>query len=586
MREPVTYVEIDQDFCKLTYGELPCEAGIGVTSSTQCFNTLVTCQDEDNYDKGKLTLRFTKDGVTPPPGVYGIPSVESVSTAPTVINPGGGGKRSGPLGQRASLKVVINDHPSSDNLVDPYVDERGYNPLNRGTYWSKWIARNPYYNNRIIRVLEGYLGEDLGNMRSRTYLIDRIDGPDNRGRVTITAKDILRLADDDKALAPKPSPGELVSDIDKDDNVGSIKVTGAGTSDYPSSGTLRINRECFKYTGRSMSGSDLQFTGVTRETDGTEAKSHKAGDRVQECLRYEDIRADDLAYEWLTDFAKVPTEFIDKQAWKDEADLWLDQFEMSGLITEPTGVNALLGEITEQCLFHIWWDEREQLIKFSAVAPKIYEDIEAIDDVRNILADSVKIKDDPASRISQVWLFWDQRDPTESLTKDDNYTKVRIRVDADAEQSQQYDETKVRKIYSRWLQTEGQVINLSTRMLNKLRDTPKTMTIELDAKDRKYWTGDVIDVTHMGLVDYTGMPVQARWQILSAEEIEAGHKIRYELDLFEFEIGALPGRWMEEDAPDFDNASESEKAEGAWWSDEDGMIDEGDGTLVEGYTWI
>src|SRR5699024_2451467 len=336
MREPVTYIEIDQDFCTRTYGVLPCEAGIGVTGSDKCYNTLVTCQDPDNYQRGKLTLRFTADGITPAPGVYGIPSVHSVSTAPTVINPGGGGKRSGPLGQRASLRVVINDHPSSDNLVDPYVEDRGYDPVERGTYWTKWLARNPYYNNREIRVLDGFVGQSLSEMTSRTYLIDRIDGPDQNGRVTITAKDVLRLADDDKALVPNPSPGELTSDIDKDSNISTLDVTGANTSNYPASGAIRINREVMRYTGRAMSGSNLRFSGVTRATDGTERVSHRAGDRVQQCFRYTNKRADALAYEWLTQYARVPTQFIDYASWQQEADLWLGQFEMDSLITEPT----------------------------------------------------------------------------------------------------------------------------------------------------------------------------------------------------------------------------------------------------------
>lgn len=585
MREPVTYVEIEQDFCGLSYGVSPCNAAIGVTGTDKCFNTLATCQDPEHFQRTFLTLRFTK-GTQPAPGVYGVPSVISVSTAPTVINPAGGGRRSGPLGQRASLKVVFQDHPSSDILVDPYVDERGYNPMERGTYWTKWLARNPYYNNREIRIRDGFVGQPLEEMVTRTYLIDKIDGPDERGRVSITAKDVLRLADDDKAQAPKPSPGELINDISKDGGISTIDVTGATTGDYPASGTLRINRECFRYTSRAMSGSNLRFSGVTRATDGTEARSHKAGDRVQECLRYHEIRPDLLAYDWLVNYANVPSEYIDQQAWEDEADLWLQQFEISSLITEPTGVNQLLGEISEQCLFYIWWDERDQLIKFEAVAPRIYEDVDLIDDMRNILSDSVKIKDDPNSRITQVWLFWGQRDPTERLTNDENYTRLRVRADPDAETPEQYDGQRIRKIYSRWLHTEGQVINLTTRMLNKLRDTPKIMTLEVDVKDRKYWTGDVIDVDHMGVVDFTGLPLTSRWQILSAEEIEPGHRVKYELDLFEFGISALPGRWMEADAPTYKNATEQEKASGAWWSDENGKLENSDNELVDGYTWI
>src|SRR5690625_2832044 len=107
MREPITFVEIEQDFCNLTYGVAPCMAGIGVTGDTQCYNTLRTCQDADNYDRGTKKLLFSD--AQPPAGMYAVPSIRRIDTAPTVINPGGGGRRSGPLGQRASLSVTFQD---------------------------------------------------------------------------------------------------------------------------------------------------------------------------------------------------------------------------------------------------------------------------------------------------------------------------------------------------------------------------------------------------------------------------------------------------------------------------------------------
>src|SRR5690625_2721726 len=58
MREPITFVEIEQDFCNLTYGVAPCMAGIGVTGNTQCYNTLRTCQDTDNFSRGTKNLWF------------------------------------------------------------------------------------------------------------------------------------------------------------------------------------------------------------------------------------------------------------------------------------------------------------------------------------------------------------------------------------------------------------------------------------------------------------------------------------------------------------------------------------------------
>lgn len=584
MREPITFVEIEQDFCNLTYGVAPCMAGIGVTGNTQCYNTLRTCQDADNFSRGTKKLLFSD--AQPPAGMYAVPSIRRIDTAPTVINPGGGGRRSGPLGQRASLSVTFQDHPSSDLLTDPYLDERGVDSLRQGTFWTKWLARNPYYNNRIVRVYDGYVGDELSEMTSRTYLIDKIEGPNRRGEVTLHAKDVLRLADNDKALAPAPSLGALHQNYGKDDSASSILVATGSVNDYPAPGTVRINREVIRYSSVTFHSTGVvSLGGITRATDGTERHDHKAGDRVQLCLRYNEVRVEELAREWLQDYADVPSEYIPFAEWQAEADLWLDQFDFTGLITEPTGVTKLLGEICEQALFYIWWDERAQLIRMQAIAPRIYEDVEQIDDRRNIIADSIDLRDEPSARVSQVWVFWGVRDASASLNQDDNYTRLRVRADLDAESPEQYDDSRIRKIYSRWIHTEGQAINLSTRILNKLRDNPRTMTLELDAKDRRFWTGDVIDVLTRNSVNFLGEPQADRWQILSAEEIEAGHRVKYVLDLYEFGVSGLHGRWMEVSAPNYEDATESERLAGAWWADVSGRIPAGDES-AEGYMWI
>src|SRR5690625_7315074 len=122
MREPIAFVEIEQDFCNLTYGVAPCMAGIGVTGNTQCYNTLRTCQDTDSFSSGTKKLLFSD--AQPPAGMYAVPSIRRISTAPTGINPGGGGRRSGPSCQRAPLSVTFKDHPSSDLLIDPSLAEQ------------------------------------------------------------------------------------------------------------------------------------------------------------------------------------------------------------------------------------------------------------------------------------------------------------------------------------------------------------------------------------------------------------------------------------------------------------------------------
>jgi len=580
-REPVTVIEIDQDFCEHRYGTAPCAAQLGITGEAKCYNTRRTCQDPENYSPIVKTLHFCKPGERIPEEVYCIPSVASVSTAPTVINPGGGDSNKGPLGTRASVRVVFNDHPHSDHVVDPYVAERGHDPMQRGTFWSKWLARNPYYNNRVIRIREGYQGQALADMVTRTYLIDKIDGP-NQGRVTITAKDVLKLADNDKAQAPRPSRGELLQDYADDEEITALRITGAEASEYPAPGTVRVNDELMTYTGvTTISPSEIQLTGITRATDGSELGSHDAGDRVQLCLRYTRVRPDILAYEWLTEYGDVPQEWIPLEDWEAEASLWLLPFEMTGLVTEPTGVDDLLSEITEQALFYIWWDERAQLIRLAALKPPIFEDVPQIDDDRHIIGGSAAVAQDPQARVSQVWVFWGQRNPTEKLDKESNYRRLRVRADLEAESPAQYGEQRIRKIFSRWISSEAQAVNLSVRLLNRYRNNPRSLTLALDAKDRHFWTGDVVDVTHRSVVDFSGAPVQTRYQILSAEETEPGHTVEYRLEVYEYGPDLRFGRWMAVDSPDYEDATPEERLTGAWWADEDGKVNGNDG-----YRWV
>lgn len=577
-RELLTIVELDQDTCTLVYGVAPCTAALDVTGDTKCFNTRATCQDPEHYTRAVKTVRFCKVGQILP-DVPCFPLLAKTSTAPTEINPGGSGNSSGPLGKRARVTLDFIDAPSSDIGLDPYLDDRDYNPLERGTFWSKWLARNPYYNNRAIRVLEGYVGQDLGEMQSRTYLIDKIDGPNEKGQVKITARDILALADNDKAEAPRTSTGELVANL-AEGSTADIEIKGLAI-DYPAPGTVRINDELITFAGVTISGENIKLTGIARATDGSEPGSHQEGDRVQICLRYVETRVDALAYEWLTVFGGVPAEFIPYTDWQAEADIWLDQFDLTGLVTEPTGVQDLLAEITEQCLFYIWWDERLQKIRLSAIKPPDADTVPMMDDRGNILADSVELSQDPGARVSQILVYWGQRNPAEKLDKEANYRHIRARVDEDAESANEYGTRIIKKIFSRWLHTEGQAINVTTRLLSRYRNNARYLEISLDAKDRFLWTGDIVDVSCRQVADATGLPQAERWQVVSAEEKIPGHSATYKLFSYEFKIGARTGRWMAEDVPDYADADDEARADGMWWADEDGRVD---GDL--GYSWI
>jgi hypothetical protein len=202
-RRPITVVELDLDFCTRTYGTSPCTASVGVTGAQKCFNCFSTCQDTDNYEKTSKTYKFTSQTSFLPIGENIYPCITSVDIAPVQIDPKG-------FSVSGSVVVALTDFPHHDRGVDPYVEDRAYDPETRGTFFGKLRGRNPYIENRVMRVKEGYIGEDRAiHSRTRTYFIDRMEGPDASGTVKIYGKDALRFADAEKAKAPAVSKGSF-----------------------------------------------------------------------------------------------------------------------------------------------------------------------------------------------------------------------------------------------------------------------------------------------------------------------------------------------------------------------------------------
>ena len=573
-REPVQIIEIDQTFCGLEYGVGDCEAAIGVTGNRKCYNTFSTCQDRLNFLKEFLTLRFVTKGSNIPKEWNAIPSLVNVSTTPTVLNIGGRSGNSGPLGTRAALTATFQDHPDGDIFTDPYLNDRDFDPIERSTFWAKWLARNKFYKNRAIRLYEGYIGQSLAEMQVKHYVIETIEGPSN-GSVTIKAYDVLRLADDDKAQAPSQSTGVLTASLN--DSATSFKVAGAVLADYPAPGTVRINDELISYSAVALDGDDVEFTVTSRGTDGTEADSHDEGDSVQLCLRYTDQDVWLVIQDLLENYAGVNPDFIPIADWTEEGETWLESFEVTTLITEPTGVLTLLNEISEQCLVYIWWDERRQEIRLRSVRAPTEQPV-LLNDTANILEGSFAKREDPNDLRTQIWFYYQPRNATE-IGRDQDFRNAIIRRDADAESENEHDESRIKKIYSRWLRTGAQVTVTLTRLLDQFRDPSVYSKFSMDAKDRGVWTGDIVDIDTRDFVNDTGAREPKRYIIISADEVESGHRVNYEALEYEF-ITGNGAFWMAEDAPDYSAASDSEKEAGAWWSDEDGLID-GD----EGYVW-
>lgn len=580
-RIPVQIIEIDQDKCSLVYGVGACTADPGVTGNAKCFNTYATCTAKTAYVLGTpLTLRFAKSHSDIPDAEYIIPSLQSVGTSPTKINVGGRSGSTKPLGRRAEITVSVKDHPHSDNFIDPYLADRSYDPLELGTFWSKWLKRNPYYNGRALRVLDGYVGQTLAEMKTRNYVIESISLPDSRGNVTIKAQDILRLADNDKAQAPKLSNGKLLTDITA--VATSIVVTGGNISEYNQNSTLaiRIGDEIIRYASITVGGGgDLTFNTCVRGSDGTIADTHDIDDSVQACLEYIATRPDNIAKDLLLNYGNIPTAYINATEWSDEGLLWYSSIDGTRLISEPTGVTTLLGELVEQYLFLTWWDDVTQLIKFQAIAPLLVTP-PFLDSENNLLQNQTSLKSEDKLRVSEVWISYIQKTPIDKTDERDGYKRTLANFDPTAASDFEYAQRKVYEVYSAWLSNESQVSLLSTRLLARYRNNPISLSFKLDIKDRDIISlAQVFDITFKSFVDFNGAPETIRYQIVSINESVQLGTITCEAVRFDYDVSFKPGIWMTELAPDYATATPAEKLTGSWWSDVDGLISGDDGYL-------
>ncbi len=577
-REPVWFVELDLDLCQEVFSVPPCTAvlaGVGL----ECFNTRKTCQDPANYNPAAQTYIFSENRAGIPVTSGAIPCVASVSIAPTKITVGQG------LGERASVSVTFKDFPHHDRGVDPYVATRTYTPEDQGTFWRKLRVRNPYYHGREMRIKSGYIGDPFdyaADFVTRTYIIDRISGPDANGMVTVTGKDPLKLADGDRAQAPVANTGSLAANLAQG-FVGNFDLAPAGVgAEYvdPPPGetlTLRIGEECILYDNLAVDTITIPAGG--RGQDGTTDVAHVADDAVQECLRYTNAEIDDVLIDLLTNpnYAAIPGAYIVAADWQAEIDDWMDGHRATALITEPTSVRDLVNEICEVYMVDLWWDERVSEIRFKVLSPPTGA-LPDLTDANALVADTVNVTADSKARRTQVWVFYGVINAVESVTDDTNFTTLQVYKDVPAETGAEYGDVRIQKYYSRWFTTSGDALRLGSRMLSRLRDDPRTIKFTLDAKDSSLWTGDYSEITSDRLVDEFGAARTVIVFITETREVAGGHAYAY--SALESQFSDHYWRIGPNTLPDYDAATDLQRQKYGWVAENAAPQLNGDGPYL------
>lgn len=471
MSEPnyaLTYVEIDVDYCALTYGTAPCTAALGVTGDIKCFNTLALCQDRAHFTNAPVTLRFAVATDYLPADIETIaPSVVSVDYSPGVISLGED------LGQRASLSATFTDHRSSDTGPggDKYVSERDYAPFAQGTFWGKFRKRQNFLRGRPMRWIQGLVGQDIADMDTRHFVIESFDGPGLDGRFTITAKDPLKLLDGDRAQAPVLSKGFLNADITSVATAATLSPSGIGNANYPASGYIAIGgKEIVAFT---RSGDSLT---LTRARFNTVAVAHNAGDRCQLCLVYTAQDPADVIADLEENYAGVDSDWIPLPAWQAETAAYYRRV-VTACIAEPTSVKRLVSELIQQCGLAHWWAEDQQLLRLQ-VLRTIPTTAERFDE-DNTATGTLRVTEQPDKRVSQVWVYFGQFNPLKSVDDTDNYRSAAILEDTDAEAD--YGSPAIKPIFSRWIPFGGLTVaqRLTEIQLGRFRTAPRRFAFNL-----------------------------------------------------------------------------------------------------------
>lgn len=579
IREPITIIEIDMPKCSNVFGTAPCTAALSSSVARKCYNTRATCKDPTNYIAGTQTLRFAKNQSGLPKGQTIFPALQSVSTNAQEINLSGIDPRTNALGKRARVTVSLLDFAYHDTLTDPYQSERisgsaqfdgiGFDPASRGTFFGRLIARQPYYVGMPLRVLRGYVGDALAAMESASYVISEWSGPDAGGNVQITAKDILDLADNKKAVAPAASRGKLDAAITISATTATLKPAGVGV-EYATSGRVRIGREIAKFT---RSGDVLTFT--ARGVDGSTASAHAVNDVVQQCLRYENQRICDVISDLLQTYAAIPSGYIDNTAWQAEEDAWLAGMTTTATICDATGVAKLVGELCQLGVM-VWWDEVAQEVRYRVNRPLAPgETMYPVTDAANIIRGTPTVDRADDQRISALFFYHGVIDPTN--TGNSAYSKLVIATVDD----NLYGQEAVKEIRTRWFGQIGDDVNASIiaeRLLGRYRDTPKVLGMTLDIKDRaSIDLAGLLSVTSYLMQDDDGQMTNEPMQIRKVEILN--DQIRIEAETFP--ISGRFGFWMQDPQADYSTATDEEKATGAFWMDDTiGVFSDGTGPYL------
>ncbi|WP_424974270.1 hypothetical protein [Dinoroseobacter sp. S124A] len=519
MSEPVCLIKIELPRCTRTHGSAPCTAT--ETGDAKCYNTFSSCNDQENFDKGTFDVWFSRGNladstITDAPS-YILPFVASVSSTGGTINFAGSKDTEIGLGYVSTLTVQFKDGPHSDQLMDPYRDDRTVDPRTKSTFWRKFKARNVYLTKAKVTRYEGYKDDALADMRATTYYAT--DLTVTRQGATLTAKDPFTFLDFKSSDVPAKSTGILYQDIT--DEQLDLPIIGAGVEDYPAPGMVRIGDELISYESVHEESYGIRIRATERGHRDTEQDDHSNDTEVQICFVLENRSVDEAFGDILaeTDF---PDAVYDATQAASVAGTWRRPWTgaLSRVVSEPTPARELLGQLVRHTLTHIDYDELTGKTKLLPVRGYDSNSL-VLDDDKDIVAGSFKVSDMPLQRISRAILHYNLVSPVADPDEELSYRTV-VEVNGRGGDDNRDGVDISRKLYSPWLTSDILAFSTCSRLHTLCEITPIKCSFQLHPSRSSVKRGDIVRKADDTVVTGGGDPITKAWFITKAHQPSPG----------------------------------------------------------------
>jgi hypothetical protein len=195
-----------------------------------------------------------------------------------------------------------------------------------------------------------------------------------------------------------------------------------------------------------------------------------------------------------------------------------------------------------------------------------------------MIADTIQTDDNEESRLSRTVIGYDLTSGEEGDELDD-YKRVLIRIDVDAEEREFFGEDRIKIILSEWIQPNDSPLAeyITFHLINRFKQGARRLIARFELKDEDILLGSFVTIDTDHFQDAHGNSLDSKMHVIKKKT--AGRN-QLEMEFLDLGLLDLTAFWTPDAHPDW-SASTAAEREYGYWTDDEGFIPTGN----PGYHW-